>query len=356
MKYRQSVWIIISCVIIVTFIVLATLRSWQSKSQKRLTPIRIGWQTPLATQGQVVQVLKRTNLLEMNGLDSKFISFSYGGPQSEAALAGQLDVMFVGDQPAINLIARGGKWKIVSRLFYTKVAIMVPLGSPIQNIANLQGKTVASPFGSVAHREVTLKEQSAGLIVEKDVNNINLDILEISNVVQKGGEESWGNIDAIVVWEPSASLFELNKLARGIDYTRTLGVIAVSDEFITKYPESTKQLLIATLQSWAYVAAHVDQVNRWYIEDARLSFTPDVLVSAANVEPNYTAKSFKDIDLSLNEEHITTLENGAKWSFERGFAKTKVEIRSVIANSHLTKAMSEVSRSQFDTRIIKVRP
>ena len=30
-------------------------------------PIRIGWQIPAATQGQVLQVLKRTNVLEVMG-------------------------------------------------------------------------------------------------------------------------------------------------------------------------------------------------------------------------------------------------------------------------------------------------
>jgi ABC-type nitrate/sulfonate/bicarbonate transport system substrate-binding protein len=70
-------------------------------------PIRIGWQIPAATQGQVLQVLKRTSLLEMHGLKPVFVPFSYGGPQVEAAFAGQLDVFFAGDQPAFNLIARG---------------------------------------------------------------------------------------------------------------------------------------------------------------------------------------------------------------------------------------------------------
>jgi ABC-type nitrate/sulfonate/bicarbonate transport system substrate-binding protein len=71
-------------------------------------PIRIGWQIPAATQGQVLQVLKRTNVLEGHGLKPVFVPFSYGGPQVDAAFAGELDVFFAGDQPAINLIARGG--------------------------------------------------------------------------------------------------------------------------------------------------------------------------------------------------------------------------------------------------------
>ena len=132
-------------------------------AEKKLVPVRIGWQIPLSTQAQIVQVLKNTKILENHGLKADFVPFSYGGPQSEAALAGKLDVIFVGDQPAINLVARGGKWKIVSRLFYTRTAVMVPLGSPIQKMEDLRGKTVASPFGSVAHREATLKEKAADL-------------------------------------------------------------------------------------------------------------------------------------------------------------------------------------------------
>lgn len=307
---------------------------------KPSVPVRIGWQIPLATQGQIVQVLKRTDLLETHGLQAGFVPFSYGGPQSEAALAGELDVMFVGDQPAVNLIARGGKWKIVSRLFYTKTAIMVPPGSPVQKMEDLRGKTVASPFGSVAHREAILKEQAAGLDADKDVRNINLDILEISNLVQAGGENSWGKIDAVGVWEPSTSLFEFKNMARTIDYTRTLGVVAISDDFITKHPEAAVQFLAAVLKAWAYFAAHTDQVNQWYIDDARLGYTPDVLAMAAKVEPNHSAISLKGIDLSLTEEHIATLERAAAWSFERGFTKTKPQMRLAVDTSLLARAMT----------------
>ena len=67
-------------------------------------PVRIGWQIPLATQGQVVQVLKRTTLLEQHGLDAKFVSFSYGGPQSEAALAQTPE--FLGPKSAWSSLAR----------------------------------------------------------------------------------------------------------------------------------------------------------------------------------------------------------------------------------------------------------
>ncbi|MCX6580144.1 MAG: NrtA/SsuA/CpmA family ABC transporter substrate-binding protein [Candidatus Aminicenantes bacterium] len=338
MKSQTMKLLVFSVIVSVSIVGLLGCQKTE-ESKKGFTSVQIGWQIPLATQGQIVQVLKQTDILETHGLEANFIPFSYGGPQSEAALAGELDVIFVGDQPVINLIARGGKWKIVSRLFYTKTAIMVPMNSSIRKIEDLRGKTVASPFGSVSHREAILKEQSAGLNADKDVNNINMDILEISNVVQSGGDKSWGKIDAVGVWEPSTSLFEANKLARVVDYTRTLGVVAISDDFMAKHPGETVKFLRAILEAWAYFAAHTDQVNQWYIKDAKLSYTPEILKMAASVEPNYNAKSIKDIDLDLNDEHIKTLEKGAEWSFERGFSKTIAQMRPAVDTSFLAKAL-----------------
>lgn len=319
-------------------------------------PVRIGWQIPLATQGQIVQVLKRTNLLETQGLEATFTAFSYGGPQTEAALAGELDVIFVGDQPIINLIARGGKWKIVSRLFYTRTAVMVPPRSPVQKMGDLRGRTVATPFGTVAHREATMKQLAAGLDPDKDVKNINIDILEISNLVQTGGKQSWGKVDAVGVWEPTTSLFELNNLARVVDFTPTLGVIAASDEFITKHSQALVQFLVATLYAWDHFASHTDEVNRWYIEDAKLGYTPEILASAARVEPNYTAASLADIDLGLSEDQIATLETGALWSYERGFSKSQGDMRASVDLSFLSKAMSYTTKKSSNINKGDIRP
>lgn len=304
--------------------------------------VRLGWQIPLATQGQVVQALKRTDSLKNRGLDVSFHPFSYGGPQTEAALAGELDVIFVGDQPAINLIARGGKWKIVSRLFYTRTAIMVPPDSSIQKIEDLRGKTVASPFGTVAHREATVKQIAAGLDPDKDVKNLNLDILEISNLVQAGGTGRWKEIDAVGVWEPTTSLFELKKLARVVDSTRTLGVIAMSEDFIAKNRPAAVAFLAAVIESWGYFATHTDEVNRWYIDDAKLSYSHEVLASAAKVEPNYAAKTVGEIDLQLTEEHVATLERGAQWSLDRGFSKSKANMRAAVDTGLVADAVKRL--------------
>ena len=52
-------------------------------------PLRIGWPIPTATQGQV---LKRTSVLEGQGLTPRLKPFSFGGPQRGAGFARRNDV------------------------------------------------------------------------------------------------------------------------------------------------------------------------------------------------------------------------------------------------------------------------
>lgn len=251
------------------FLIFLSLQATGEIGSEPPVAVRIGWQIPAATQGQVLQVLKRTNVLEGHGLKPVFVPFSYGGPQVKAAFAGDIDVFFADDQPAINLIARGGRWKIVARLFEDGVGLIVPPHSPIRSYQDLKGKTVASPFGSVAHRDAFLGQEAEGLDPLNDVLNKNLDILEIRNRVQAGGNGTWDDIDAAVVWEPIISRFELESLSRSVTSGRYLGVVAVSEKFINSHPQAVIQLLTALVRSWDFLARQPDRVMQWYIDDTR---------------------------------------------------------------------------------------
>jgi ABC-type nitrate/sulfonate/bicarbonate transport system substrate-binding protein len=290
-------------------------------------------------------VLKRSSVLERHGLKPIFVPFSYGGPQVEAAFAGELDVFFSGDQPALNLIARGGKWKIVARLFEDGVGIIVPPNSAIKSVVDLKGKTVASPFGSVAHRDAFRAQEAAGLDAHADVLNRNLDILDIRRRVEASGDGEWDGIDAAVVWEPIISRFELEGLARSITSERYLGVIAVSEEFINKHPKSVVQLLVALMRSWEFFSRQPDRVMQWYIEDTRLDYTPESLV-AARLDSNFDATSLNEISLAFSAGHIATLEQSAAWAKNAG--EGMVSISRAVDTNLLTAAMENIRTNQFE--------
>src|SRR5262245_51959694 len=44
------------------------------------TVVRVGWQPPWANQGQIVEVLKHTDLLKRENVSVEFKGFTYGGP------------------------------------------------------------------------------------------------------------------------------------------------------------------------------------------------------------------------------------------------------------------------------------
>jgi len=343
LKFRQVLEIL--CCGLFTFLVLLACEARGSGGADSAVPIRIGWQIPAATQGQVLQVLKRTSILEDHGLKPILVPFSYGGPQVEAAFAGQLDVFFSGDQPAINLIARGGKWKIVARLFEDAVGIIVPPNSAIKSVEDLKGTTVASPFGSVAHRDAFLEQEAAGLDSEKDVLNKNLDILEIRRRVQAGGNETWDGFDAAVVWDPLVSHLELEGLAHNLTSGRYLGVVTVSDEFIASHPQAVVQFLIALVRSWDFFSRNPDRVMQWYIDDTRLDYTPESLI-AARLDSNFAATSLNEISLDLNSNHIATLERSASWARDSG--EGSVDISQAVDTKLLRTAMADITNSQFE--------
>ncbi len=332
--------------LVLAIIISSSLPS--AKSQQQRIPIRIGWQLATSTQGQIIEVLKRTNLLDKLGLDPTFVPFSYGEPEVAAALAGDLDVMFSSGQSVNNLLAKGGKWKILARLHFIPAALMVPPESPIKEPRDLRGKTIASTFGTIGHREVTLKAEAAGLNPDKDINNVNMDILEIQKLVGAGGREKWGKFDAVAVWEPDISLFQTEGTAKVLSSHRALYVVSVSEKFIANHRQAAVNFLEAIAQSWQFFNGFRERVNQWYIDDSQFGFTSAALSSAAKQDPNFNAKTLSDVDLQVGDEGNKILEMGAKWSHDHGYTATLVPIRQVVDTSLLAEANKGIASGHFD--------
>lgn len=302
------------------------LWSCSPAAEEELQTVQIGWQIPLATQGQIVQVFKRTDILEQHGFEAEFTPFSFGSPQVEAARSGDLDVIFVGDQPALNLIASGADWKVTSYLFNTRVAIMAEPGGGL-DANSLEGKRVGSPFGSVSHREAVLLQRRQGLDPETDVRNLNIDILEIAALVQSG--DAWSAVDAVAVWEPSVTLFTERGLAESIADVRTLGVVAASDGFIAD-DDSLYRLNAAIEEAWAYFLNNVEQVNQWYIEDTGLDYTQEFLLDALQIDRNGAHGDPDSVEIALTEDDIRTLQDGLQWAYDQGYVGQLVDVRQVV--------------------------
>lgn len=305
---------------------------------KKLSVIRIGWQTTWATQGQLTEVLKHTNLLQKHGLKGNFIGFSSGAPLNEAALAKGVDIIFTADQPAATLLSKNPNWVIIGRLMYNRVSLYVPPKSSIKEVADLKGKTVGMPFGASAQRMALQAEKDAGLDPKIDVKNVNLGMLEQSDLVRDPNVASWGNIDALAGFDPTPAIFEEKGLARNLKVGNVVSVIMVSKDYIKSNPNSPENFLKAFYEAYDYYRMHISQANSWFITDSKLNVSQSVLNVAASVEPNLSAKSKNDMRIGFSEDDFKRLQDAADFIYAQSLVKTQVKMQDHIDLSYLKLA------------------
>jgi len=324
--------------------------SCSKKKTTELQPIHVGWQVAWATQGQIAMALQRTNALELMGLKGDFKSFTYGAPLSEAALAGQLDVAFVGDQPAVNLLSRSEDWRIVARLMDFRVAIVVPPNSPIKSIADLKGKTLGIPFGASTHRVALQWIKEAGLDPAKDVNILNIDILEQSDMIKSSTGKNWPKVDAFASWDHHIALYEKQDLARVLKSGTALGVVMMSQTLIGKNPEEAAQFIAAYKLSYLYFAQHQEEVNRWFTDAAGGNFDPILLKTVAEVEPNMKATTLDQVDIEIGSKQIAMLQQAADFAQQQGLIKSQLNINQTISNGPMQRVNELLKANSYNVK------
>lgn len=109
--------------------------------------VRIGYQSLWGAGGEIVEVLRNTNILELNGLQGEFKTFTFGGPLAEAAVAGEIDNVFAADAPVLRAMARMPGSKILQ---FTHDARFGILAEPnfTGGLADLRGKKLSAPFAT----------------------------------------------------------------------------------------------------------------------------------------------------------------------------------------------------------------
>ena len=299
-----------------------------------LQPIRIGWQTTWATQGQLAVILMKTDILKQNGFQAEFIGFSYGGPLNEGALAGEVDVLFTADQPAIALMSRASDWHVIGRLQYNRVGTFVPPDSPVRTPADLKGKTVAIPFGAAAHRETLSAIRDAGLDPAVDVNAVNLGLQELVALIGSSSEpEKWGTIDAGSAWDPAYANLENSGQVRTIASGVVTSVVVMDDDFAALGTDTDRRFMTAMREAYGWYRAHAPQANRWFKEESALPFGEEVLDLAASVEPNLQVSKASEIRVSLNADDKAAIQKAADFMLEAQLLKAPVEVAPLIRDA-----------------------
>jgi sulfonate transport system substrate-binding protein len=191
----------------------------------------------------------------------KWQSFSAGPMMNEAIAAGQLDVIFTGDVPAILGKATGFEIRLIgiSSSGYRSQAGVVLANSPISSVKDLKGKKVATFKGTTAHHLLVLALKEAGLKLS-DIELVNLSLPDMNNALQRG------DVDAAFLWEPLFSKLELDHSVRvlrdGKGLKNAVAVIEASDDFVAKHRAEAKAVLKAYRRGAELIRHHPEEAAK----------------------------------------------------------------------------------------------
>ncbi|ACM20017.1 aliphatic sulfonates ABC transporter, periplasmic substrate-binding protein [Geotalea daltonii FRC-32] len=248
----------------------------------------------------------------------KWSSFSAGPPINESFAAGQQDVGFLGDTPAIIGKSAGIDTRIIG-LTSTgpkALAVVVPRKSTIKSARDLKGKKVAVVKGSYAHHLLVLVLQKGGLTIN-DIELINLSQADSTTALLSG------NIDAAAIWEPVITKLEsqgaVRVLADGSGIKKGLLVIIATDNLVSKNREQVKALLKAYQRGAKFIKTNPREAARLIANDVNL--TPELLLK---VFPRF------DFNPAIQADDIDEIKKTEAFMRNAGLIKSSVNIGNFV--------------------------
>ncbi|HWX04045.1 ABC transporter substrate-binding protein [Collimonas sp.] len=210
----------------------------------------------------------------------EWASFQGAAPLFEAVRSGDVDTAPAADTPVLAAAAGGAPIKLVAAAVSptapTGVAILVPPGSPIKNVADLKGRSVivSSARGSVAQYVLFGALREAGL-TEQDLTIGFMLPGDASVAFSSGKIEAWATFGT---YQASAELHGARVLRNGVGIYSGTGLIAASDKALA---DPGKRAALAD------VLQRLARANEWVIDHpaeyakvfAKLTGLPDDVVA-----------------------------------------------------------------------------
>ncbi|MGE5515204.1 MAG: aliphatic sulfonate ABC transporter substrate-binding protein [Bacteroidota bacterium] len=248
------------------------------------------------------------------GASIKWTSFAAGPPINESFAAGQQDIGFAGDTPALVGKAAGLDTSLIALTSDgpKSLAVIVGAASPIASPKELKGKKVAVTKGSYAHHLLALVLEQGGLTFN-DVELVNLPVAEIPPAIIAG------TIDAGAVWEPILTRYESQKavrvLADGTGIKKGLLLIFADNTFLKNRPEQAKALLRAYKRASDFITANPKEAAELISGDVNLA--PELLTQVLQ-RMHY--------DPAIHDDDVAEVKKTEAFMRSHGLIKTSVDV------------------------------
>lgn len=333
--------------------------------------IGIGHQSTVTNTVPGGIILEKLQLLEKHlPKDGKYADVDYelvykdytsGPPITNQMLAGKLAFGVMGDYP---LIVNGAKFEKTGRkesrfiavtgynLKGTGNGIVVPVGSDIYSLDQLEGKAISTPVGSAAWG-MTLKVLRDHDMMDKVELKNQSPPVGVNNIAQ-------GKIDAHADFCPWSEVMEFRGTGRKIYDGSEAGIptfhgTVVATKFADKYPEIVQAYVNATLEAQDWIAADpvlaATKVSEWTgieKEVLYLYFSKGgISTFEASIKPEWVEALKYDHALLVKEKDVPPL-TFAKW-IDDSYVKAAYAARG----QDYSKLVSSVVTPKIDDPALK---
>ncbi len=245
-----------------------------------------------------------------------------GPKMTEALAAGSLDFCnALGGTSAILAAANGVDLKIVG--IYSrapKAFVLVAKDPRIKTVADLKGKKVAGPKGTILHQLLLAALAKNGLTAA-DIDFVNMGIPQATAAMFSG------SVDAALVAGPAvpkALESGARVLASGEGLLDATIVIAAAGPFVKAHPDLVKRYMGVHNEALRYMREHPDEVYKLAAEETG--------ISASDVKQMY---GWYDFSPAITAADYADLEKTQDFLVQNGLLAKKIDLKPLIVD--LTK-------------------
>lgn len=316
--------------------------SAQGQSPYKIT---LGYQSLWAGGGEIFETLRHTNILELNGIQADFKTFTFGGPLGEAAVAGSIDNIFAADAPTLRAASRIPGAKVLYRTHDQRFGIVVRNDFKGSSLLDLKGAKLSGPFGTTVFPRSVRAIVAAGVKDPfKELTIINQDIAEQAESL-KGGL-----VDAVATWDPTYERLLQQKIGKELwrDPKGASGVQGLSGQWLAKNGEDGA---VRFLKSWIiatwWTSNNLAQADQWFAETSRLDSS---LLKVANDADRYLrspAKDIKTLDFVVSDADIAESQQVLDFLQEQKLLTAHIDAASYYDRGPITLAQKQIASGDF---------
>ncbi len=257
---------------------------------------------------------------EKDGIKIVYSDLDAGPKQTEAMAAGSIDITHaLGGTSAILAAANGVDVKIIGMYSRAPEAFTIMTQDPsIQSIADLKGKTIAGPKGTILHQLLLTALEKNGMTAE-DVQFVSMGIPQGAAALLNG------SADAALIAGPQTLKLQQEGariLTTGKGLLDASIVIAVRGDFLKNYPEAVKK----------FMDLHRGVVQS-YLADPSTTYAAAMEETGLTQEQIQSMAPWYDFDPSIKDSDIEDLNKTQDFLIQTGMLEKdkKIDIRSILS-------------------------